>query len=77
MAKKAVVKKCPIDRNDFLESDPLSIRVGSEERQAVPMEFKTGSFGFFCNDKIVVKVGDKVVRLQANLVLTVIGSKEA
>ena len=40
-------------------------------------EFSTGSFGWYDNRKVQVRVGDELVWCQVGLTITVIGSKEA
>lgn len=44
---------------------------------ARPKKFKTGSLGFFVNDKLPIKIGDRHYRFQSNIQLTLIGSKNA
>lgn len=70
--------KCPITRKAFHESaKPLVLKVGDETKTASVKEFSTGSFGWFCNDKLTIIVDGVPVKVQANINLTVIGSKEA
>ena len=40
-------------------------------------EFSTGSFGWHFGDKLTVRVGDQLVKVQVGITMTVIGSKEA
>lgn len=79
MAKKteAVASKCPISRKDFIsKAKPLSIRIGDQLVSGDIKEFATGSFGFFHNGKLTIEIDGVPVKLQMNLLFTVIGSKE-
>jgi len=81
MAKKSEVKKenkCPLTHAEFAEqAKPLLLSISGKEAIASPKEFSSGSFGWFTNDKFVVMVGDVPVKAQANVILTVVGSKDA
>lgn len=81
MAKKqpqTAEKKCPVTRAQFTESaKPLTVKIGDETKVAPPKQFSTGSLGWYVNEKVTVMVGDVAVKVQANLSLVVVGSKEA
>ena len=75
--EEAVASKCPISRKDFItKAKPLSIRVGETLISGDVKEFSTGSFGFFSNGKLTVEIDGVPVKMQMNLLFTVIGSKE-
>lgn len=76
---EAVEKKCPISRKGFLEgAKPLPITVDGQSRSpAEPKEFSTGSFGWFHSDKMTIIIDGIPVKVQMNITMTVIGSKEA
>ena len=68
---------CPISRETFRESaQPIVADVGGQKLVLSPKEFSTGSFGFFTNGKMVVTINGTPVTVQANLTLTVVGSKD-
>ena len=74
-AKKA---ECPVSRQEFTDqAKPVAAKIGDQTVILTPKEFATGSFGFFGNEKMVVMIGDTPVKVQGNLMLTVVGSKEA
>ncbi len=69
--------KCPIGREVFLEkAAPLTVQIGDQTLIVDVKKFSTGSFGWYSNSKIVVKVGDVPLKVQVGLNLTVVGSKE-
>lgn len=69
--------KCPVTRAEFTESaKPLLVKIGDAQVILNPKEFKTGSFGYFSNEKVIVQVGGTPVKFQANLQLAAIGSKD-
>lgn len=69
--------KCPITRTQFLEgAKPLALTIGNNQRIAEPKPFKTGSFGWGLNEKVVLDVNGTPVKVQASINLTIIGSKE-
>lgn len=71
-------KECPIRKKDFLTgAEPMTVEVAGQAFQLSPREFSTGSVGYNASGKVSVLVDGKVVPLQVNLLLTVIGSKEA
>jgi hypothetical protein len=43
---------------------------------ADPKEFSTGSLGWYLNNKVNLKVGDKTITAQIGMNLTIVGSKE-
>lgn len=65
---------CPISREDFLATEPIKIDIGEERKIATPMEFKSGSFGFFVNDKVTLVIDGVAVKFQANIILTAVNS---
>jgi hypothetical protein len=70
--------ECPLTRDEFLKAaKPLTVTVGGRQVVASVKEFSTGSLGWFSNDKIVVEIDGVPVKVQANLNLIVVGSKEA
>jgi hypothetical protein len=70
--------KCPLTREEFTTAaKPLAVQLNGQMLTLGVKEFATGSFGYFCNDKITVMVGDIPVKCQANLTLIAVGSKDA
>lgn len=90
MTKKAAQPKvskktvCPVSRKDFKQIAPsLVLDVSDDGGQrtvakfiAAPKEFSTGSFGWGINEKMVLTIGGKPVKVQATINLTVVGSKD-
>jgi hypothetical protein len=69
---------CPISRAEFLaHAKPLEVTVNGVQLVAQAKEFSTGSFGFYLGDKVTVRIGDTLVKVQLGITATVIGSKEA
>ena len=69
---------CPITRSAFVgEAKPVEVAINGQSVLAEVKEFSTGSFGWHFGDKVTLKVGETLVRVQVGLTLTVIGSKEA
>jgi hypothetical protein len=69
---------CPISKGQFLASaQPVEVTVNGVPLAAQPKTFSTGSFGYFVNDKLTIRIGDTLVKLQLNITATVIGSKDA
>ena len=69
---------CPVSRQQFVaEAKAVEVTINGQTVQAEVKEFSTGSFGWHFGDKVTLKVGDTLVRVQVGLTLTVIGSKEA
>jgi hypothetical protein len=70
--------ECPISRREFLaQAKSVEVVINGVPTLAQVKEFSTGSFGWHHGDKVVVRVGDTLVKCQVGLTLTVIGSKEA
>lgn len=75
--KKAGDKKtvCPVSRTQFVkEAKPVDVVINGVPLVAQVKEFSTGSFGFFLNDKVAIKVGDVTVKCQVGMNITAIGS---
>jgi hypothetical protein len=70
--------ECPVSRDEFLaEAKGVEVTINGQVVLALVKEFSTGSFGWHHGDKLTVKVGDTLVKVQVGLTMTVIGSKEA
>ena len=68
---------CPISRSEFLaQAKSVEVVINGVPTLAEVKEFTTGSFGWHFGDKVTLKVGDTLVKVQVGLTLTVIGSKE-
>lgn len=71
-----VKKVCAISKADFLASaKPLEITINGVPMSAEIKEFSTGSFGFYINGKMNVKIGEKPVPVQIGANFTVVNSK--
>jgi hypothetical protein len=71
-------KGCPVTREEFQQSaEPMTVVINGQELLAEVKEFSTGSFGWYLNGKITIKMGAKAVPVQIGMNLTVVGSKEA
>lgn len=70
---------CPITRAVFESRAERSLRiqVGENIMTAERKEFSTGSFGWHASDKMTVRIDGKDVKVQVNLMFTVVGSKDA
>lgn len=75
--------ECGIGRAEFLDAAKsimltLTDSGGKFSRDTIaePKEFATGSFGWNANEKLVLQIGDKLVKVQVGLNITVVGSKE-
>jgi hypothetical protein len=69
---------CPVSRREFLaNAKALEVSVNGVALLAQAKEFSTGSFGFYLGDKVTVRIGDTLVKVQLGITATVIGSKEA
>ena len=69
---------CPISREQFLaQAKSVEVTVNGQPTLAQVKEFSTGSFGWHHGDKLTLKVGDTLVKVQVGLTLTVIGSRVA
>jgi hypothetical protein len=76
----AMIRKteCPVSREEFLaEARGLQVNINGQNVLAQVKEFSTGSFGWHHGDKLTIKVGETLVKVQVGLTLTVIGSKDA
>lgn len=68
---------CPVSREQFrADAKPVEVAIAGQPVEALVKEFSTGSFGWHHGDKVTLKVGDTLVKVQVGLTLTVIGSKE-
>jgi hypothetical protein len=69
---------CPISLEAFLaQAKNVEVTIDGRPCVAQVKTFSTGSFGWHHGDKLTVKVGDALVKVQVGLTLTVIGSKDA
>jgi hypothetical protein len=69
---------CPISRDAFVaQAREVEVTINGQPVMAQVKEFSTGSFGWHHGDKVTLKVGDTLMKVQVGLTLTVIGSKEA
>ena len=69
---------CPISLEAFLaQAKNVEVTIDGRPCVAQVKTFSTGSFGWHHGDKLTLKVGDTLVRVQVGLTLTVIGSKDA
>jgi hypothetical protein len=69
---------CPLSRGQFLaDAKPVEVTINGQPVVAEVKEFSTGSFGWHFGDKVTLKVGETLVKVQVGLTLTVIGSKDA
>ena len=75
---KAPGTKCPITREQFAKSAvPLVVTIGDDKKAAYPKEFSTGSFGWHFNEKVFVEIDGVPCKVQSNVSLVVVGSKDA
>ena len=69
---------CPVSRAEFVtQAKGLQVSIDGQTVLVPVKEFSTGSFGWYLGDKVSIKVGDQLVKVQIGLTLTVIGSKDA
>jgi hypothetical protein len=69
--------ECPVSREVFLsQAKGVEVVINGQTVVADVREFSTGSFGWHLGDKVTLKVGDTLVRVQMGLTMTVIGSKD-
>ena len=54
----------------------FEVQVGEQKLLMEPKKFSTGSVGFFANGKVTMNIGGQLVKMQANFMLTAVGSKE-
>lgn len=77
-AKRATRPECPVTRTQFQkEAKPLEVVINGQSFTAMPRVFKTKSFGYHLNPKIMVKVGETLLECQVGLNITGIHSKQA
>lgn len=70
--------ECPITRTQFDEhAKPVKVEINGETKVASPKEYKTGSFGWFLTEKVVVEIDGVPCKVQTQVQMTVVGSKEA
>ncbi len=79
MAKdKSTESKCPVTREQFRKAaKPLTLTIDGKSLVASVKEFSTGSFGWVCNDKLVIEVDGVACKVQPSISLVVVGSKDA
>ena len=76
MAKQQQADVPPITRADFKQhARPVPIKLNDETKVLNPKEYDTGSLGWYMNEKLVVTINGVPVRVQAQIMLTVVGSK--
>jgi hypothetical protein len=64
-------------KNEFMAgAQSFEIQIGDQKLSVDPKKFSTGSVGFFANGKVTLQVGGQPVKMQANITLTAVGSKE-
>lgn len=69
--------ECPISRNEFqVEAKPVVAEVNGVGRVVNPKMFSTGSFGWYENGKVTMKVGDKLVPCTLAIQITAINSRD-
>lgn len=72
------MKSCPITRGEFEEhAAALPAQIAGCEVELPVKAFSTGSLGWYANQKINVRIGQKLVQCQLGVTLTVVNSKEA
>lgn len=75
-AAKENTSKCPITREQFADAKPLVIEIDGKQVVAPRKDFSSGSFGWYANEKVVVTVDGTPVKVQANISLVVVSSKD-
>merc|ERR1711879_290230 len=69
-------QKDAMSRKDFMKAAKAqTIEIGGKTVKLLPKEYSTGSVGFYSNQKVSISVNGVDLQLQANLSLTVVGSK--
>ena len=69
--------KCGISRATFSGyAGPVEVVINGVPMTAEVKHFSSGSFGWYLNGKVTLKVGTKPVPVQIGLNLTVVGSKD-
>jgi hypothetical protein len=75
--KKSKKTECPVSRTQFIDhATPIKATIGNSTLALEPRQFSTNSLGWFSNEKITVEVNGVPVKVQCNVNLTVIGSKD-
>ena len=68
---------CPVTRDQFVaDAKAVEVTINGQPVVAEVKQFSTGSFGWHFGDKVTIKVGDTLLKVQVGLTLTVIGSKD-
>ena len=76
--KTAKKTECPLTREQFDDgASPLKLSIDGSTISADVKKFSSGSFGWFCNDKVTIEVGGVPVKVQCNVNLVIVGSKDA
>lgn len=67
---------CPITKKRFLEkARPLALQLGEIRKVVGVKEFTTGSIGWHINEKATILVDGVPLKVQCNIIMTVVGSK--
>ncbi len=71
--------KCPVTKEQFAkDAKPLAVQIGGSTLIAnVKPEFSSGSFGWYCGEKVVMDIGGVPVKVQVGINMVVVGSKPA
>ena len=65
-----------LTKGEFLATaTDVEVLIGNTPLVATVKPFSTGSFGYYANGKVNVKVGDRNVLCQVGCTITVVGSK--
>ena len=68
---------CPVTRKQFVsKAKPIALEVAGQKTVANVKEFSTGSLGWHFSGKLVIDVDGVPCKVQGNLSLVVVGSKE-
>jgi len=68
--------KCPITREQFADAKPLVVEIDGKQVVAPRKDFSSDSFGWYANEKVVVIIDGVPCKVQANISLVVVGSKD-
>ena len=69
---------CPISRSSFLtNAKAVEVAINGNPVVADVKVFSTGSFGWHHGDKVTIRVGNQLLKVQVGLTLTVVNSKDA
>lgn len=75
-AAKSSPKMAPISNATFMaKAEAQDVMLGDKLFSLKPKQYSTGSVGFFDNGKVYIQVGGNLVQFQAQIQLTMIGSK--